>query len=438
MNRLFINYLTIPVLIFLAFTSCGGSSSKNPNLPTGENPKDYKFAASDLSRNESPNVPQSDMNELAAGNSEFAFDLYKEIKSAGGNLFYSPFSISQALAMTWAGARNNTEKQIADTLHFTLGQTGLHPAFNKLDLELQNRGQGAKGKDGKGFRLNIANSIWGQDGWSWLPDFLDTLALNYGAGMRLVDFKKLPDQCRVIINNWVEDRTEDRIKNLIPEGIITTDTRLVLVNAIYFNAAWKFPFKEENTKPGDFILLDGNKISADMMNQNEEHDYTEGDGYKACELKYDGDELSMIIVLPDSGRFDEIESSLSADFIDGIIDNLSDKSVNVTMPKYEFESQFSLADTLEAMGMPDAFSASADFSGMDGSLRLVITDVIHKAFIATDEAGTEAAAATAVILNEKGMPEFAEFKVDRPFIFLIRDIKTGAILFVGRVLNPKA
>ncbi len=425
--------------LIAAALSCAGSASQNPNLPPGENPDRYKFAASDVHRDQSPDVPPSELTELATGNTQFAFDLYQQLKGQmSTNIFCSPFSVSQALAMTWAGARGTTESQMSDTMHFTLGQAKLHPAFNKLDLELASRGEGAKGKDSEPFRLNIANSIWGQDGWSWLPAFLDTLALNYGAGMRLVDFAAAPNDCRVIINDWVENKTEDRIKDLLPEGIITTDTRLVLVNAIYFNAAWRFPFEEENTHPGSFHLLDGNAVTADLMEQAADIRYMEGDGYQAVEMEYDGRELSMVILLPSADRFQEIESSLDAAFIQQTIDGLQEATVSLTFPKFEYDSDFSLGDTLIAMGMPDAFSGTADFSGMDGTLRLYITAVVHKAFVSVDEAGTEAAAATAVVVGEKAIPQVEEFRADHPFVFFIRDIETGTILFVGRVLDPTA
>ncbi len=427
---------TILISMLVTILSCGSGGPGIPNLPPGENPEGYKFAASDYSRDTSPDVPQSDMVALADGNTEFAFDIYQELMGEDGNIFYSPFSISQALAMTYLGARGNTETQMADTLHYTLSQDDLHPAFNKLDIELHSRGVGAQGKDGEGFRLNIANSTWGQDGYSFLQGFLDALAINYGAGMRLVDFLHKPEECRGVINRWVEWKTEDRIVELIPPMLITIDTRLVLVNAIYFNAAWNTPFEEYATQPGDFTLLDRSTVTVPLMHQTEGHRYTEGDGFQACEIRYDGAELSMVILLPDIDRFDEIEASLSADFYNGIIDSFSGNSVDLTLPKFEYESDFQLADTLISMGMPDAFG-NADFSGMDGTRNLFISDVVHKAFVSVDEEGTEAAAATAVIMNEMAMPMGVEFRADHPFIFFIRDIQTGTILFIGRMLDPR-
>jgi len=394
---------------------------------------------SDKERINSPDVSMSEQASLVEGNSAFAFELYKALKEEEGNLFYSPYSISLALAMTYAGARGETAQQMADTLHFLLEQEMLHPAFNWLDAELASRGEGAEGKDGEGFRLNIVNAIWGQKDYEFLSDFLDVLAENYGAGLRILDFINETEQSRVAINDWVSDQTEGRIEDLIPQGAIDVLTRLVLTNAIYFNAAWAYPFDEEMTTDGPFYLLDGGQITVPMMKQTESFGYTEGEGYQAIELLYDGGELSMVILLPEAGKFEAFEEGLQGQQVNDIINGLQPTEVALTMPKFEFDSEFSLKDTLAGMGMPIAFTENADFSGMTGKPELLISDVVHKAFVAVDEAGTEAAAATAVIMDLTAVPEPpVEVTIDRPFIFLIRDIETGAILFVGRVLNPCA
>jgi serpin B len=384
----------------------------------------------------SPDVAEADLAELVPGNSAFAFDLYQAIREKDGNLFYSPYSISLALAMTYAGARGETEQQMADTLHYTIRQSYLHPAFNALDLELASRGEGAEGQDG-GFRLNIANSIWGQTGHSFLAEFLDILAENYGAGLRVLDFANAPEDSRVTINEWVSDETEGKIEDLLPPDSITSLTRLVLTNAIYFNAAWSHPFEEELTHDGTFNLLDGDQVTVPMMEQAEYFGYAEGEGYQAVELLYDGEELSMVILLPASGRFEEFASALDAERAASILRGIDPQKVHLTMPKFTYESGFSLKETLAAMGMPAAFTA-ADFSGMDGTHELFIGDVIHKAFISVDEAGTEAAAATAVVVPTAAPTPPREVTVDRPFVFMIRDIDTEAILFLGHVVNPSA
>ena len=396
---------------------------------------------SDKERITSLDVSPTEQTLLIEGNSAFAFQLYQALKGQEGNLFYSPYSISLALAMTYAGANGETAQQMADTLQFLLEQERLHPAFNWLDAELAKRGEGAQGKDGEGFRLNIVNAIWGQKDYEFLPAFLNALAENYGAGLRILDFITETEKSRLAINDWVSDQTEDRIKDLSPQDAIDALTRLVLTNAIYFNAAWAYPFDEDVTANGAFYLLDGGQVTVPMMRQTESFGYSDGEGYQAVELLYDGDELSMVVFLPEAGKFEAFEEGLQAEQADAIIKDLQNTQVTLTMPQFEFDSEFSLKDTLAGMGMRDAFSPDdADFSGMTGNPELFISDVVHKAFVAVDEAGTEAAAATAVIVGTTSAPGEppVEVTIDRPFIFLIRDIETGAILFVGRVLNPGA
>jgi len=400
-------------------------------------PVSFSILQSEKPRATSPEVDETDLAALVDGNGAFAFDLYRTLQEADGNLFYSPYCISQALAMTYAGARGETGQQMADTLHFALSQDNLHPAFNGLDIELSKRGEGAEGKDEEGFRLHIVNSIWGQQDFRFLAEFLDVLAENYGAGLRVLDFVNAPEESRITINDWVSEQTEGRIEDLIPEGVIDDLTRLVLTNAIYFNAAWQFPFEEDATADGTFYLLDGGEVVVPMMSQTESFGYYEGEDYQAVEMLYDGQELSMVIILPADGQFETFESAIDYQVIKGIISNLENQQVNLTMPKFEFESEFSLKKALTAMGMPVAFSPDADFSGMTGNRDLFIDNVLHKAFVSVDEAGTEAAAATAVVMTLTALPPPPiEVTVDRPFIFLIRDIETGAILFAGRVMNP--
>jgi serpin B len=426
MNRVFLYIVSVLMAtLMLGLAAC-------PRASAGE------LIKSDKQRDTAPEVNESELATLVDGNSAFAFNLYQQLRDKEGNLFYSPYSISLALAMTYAGARGETEQQMADALSFTLPQNQLHPAFNALALELASRGEGARGKDGDGFRLNIVNAIWGQRDYEFLAEFLDRLAVNYGAGLRVLDFVGAPEESRVAINDWVAEQTEDRIEDLIPAGLINPNTRLVLTNAIYFNAAWLYPFEEDLTRDGAFYLLDGSKATVPMMHQTEAFGYAEGDGYQAVELPYDGDELSMVILLPASGQFETFEAALDAEQVEGIIGSLENREVNLTMPKFEFDSSFSLKEALSALGMPIAFSDGADFSRMTGNRDLFIADVVHKAFVSVDEAGTEAAAASGVVMELTAMPETVEVTIDRPFIFLIRDIETGAILFVGRTLNPAA
>lgn len=383
------------------------------------------------------NASQPDIAALVDDNTDFAMALYQVLKQQNGNLFYSPYSISEALAMTYGGARNETEKQMADALGFSLSQAQLHAAFNYLDAALASRGQGAKGKDDQPFVLKVVNAIWGQKDFSFNSNYLDLLAQNYGAGLRILDFIKSPEASRTAINDWVAQQTEQRIKDLIPQGSINDMTRLVLTNAVYFNGGWQTPFDKALTKDGPFFLPNGQKVTVPMMYQSESTGYAAGSGYQAVELKYDGGELSMVIILPTSGTFSTFESSLDGRKLQTIISGLKNNEVNLTMPKFQFDSSFGLKSALTTLGMPVAFSDSADFSGMDGKTDLQIQDVVHKAFISVDEAGTEAAAASGVVVGTTAMPVNVEtVTLDHPFIFLIRDTATGAIVFTGRVTDP--
>jgi serpin B len=416
------------ILIVLAAIMVIGTAACAP-------PAAGNVVQSDKPRDKSPEASGPDLAALVDGNTAFAFDLYRILKDEDGNLFYSPYSISQALAMTYAGARGETAAEMAATLDFTLPQDRLHPAFNSLDLALASRGEGAAGKDGEGFRLNVVNAIWGQQGFDFLPEYLDALAENYGAGLRLLDFINQAEPSRVTINDWVADQTEQRIKDLIPEGVIDEMTRLVLTNAIYFNAAWEYPFSEKATANGDFHLLDGSKITVPMMHNTDTFGYYASDGYQAVELPYDGNELAMVIIMPDD--FKSFEASLTGEQVAQIVDSLEYQRINLSMPKFEYDYRLGLKDALADLGMNTAFTDGADFSGMDGRRDLYIQDVLHKAFVSVDEAGTEAAAATGVVVGITSAP-MVSVTLDHPFIYLIRDIETGAVLFVGRVLDPSA
>ena len=407
-----------------------------------------RVTRSAITRDNSPEVDASNVSALVNDNTAFAFDLYKAMNDSEGNLFFSPYSISLALAMAYAGARGDTERQMADTLHFNLAQDRLHSAFNALDLSLTDQTMDDEVDDSDGFLLNVANSVWTQEGYDFLPEYLDTLALYYGGGARSLDFRRNPKAASDHINDWVAEETEDLIKNLIPPDAIDEFTRLVLANAIYFKAAWDTAFDERATTNQPFHKLDGSERDVPMMRQQSNFLYTAGDDYHAVDLPYTGGKMAMTILLPDDGKFSEFEESLSGESVKAILDRLDDELVRLTMPKFETESDFSLSRTLKDMGMPDAFDdESANFSGMDGRLCrakgdicLLISDVLHKAFISVDEAGTEAAAATTVIVaGTKAIevdPEPIELIVDRPFLFIIRHLETDTIMFLGRVLNP--
>jgi len=384
-------------------------------------------------------IALKNVTELAAANTVFAIDLYDALPEEG-NLFFSPLSIYTALAMISAGAHGDTLAQMEETIHFPFSQEQLHTAFYALNWVLERRQYLPEGR-GEGFTLNLVNSIWAQEGYRFLTDFLDVLAGSYGTEVHPADFAADPDAVRDTINLWVEEATHDRIVDLIPGGAITKETLLALVNAIYFNAPWAFPFDKRHTASGPFTLLDGTEVEVPLMHETELLGYAEGDQYQAVELDYNGNDLSMVVILPKLGAFEAVNASLSFAFISQVIGDLSREHVILTLPKFTVEWTGLLNDILAGLGMPDAFNSSvADFSGIDGRRVFFIGAVIHKAFVSVDEAGTEAAAATAVIMVGAApgfQPTYYEVNVNRPFLFFIRDKETQAILFVGRVVYPR-
>src|SRR5260221_1948836 len=377
---------SLALLPALLLPACGGAPAAS-------------IVQSNLQRITSPQVPSADAQTLVDGNNAFALDIYQTLRSENGNLILSPFSISLALAMTYAGARGETESQMADTLHFDLPQGQLHPAFNALDQDLATRGK-AKSDSENPLQLNIANAVWAEQTYPFLQDYLDLIASNYGAGIRLADFVNQYSSIRKEINNWVYDQTQKKIKDLIPDGALNPATRMVLVNAIYFKADWLSQFDANDTSDSPFHLLDGTDVTVKMMSQGMSAPYYAGNGYQAVELPYAGDTAAMDIFVPDAGNFDAFESTLNADVFSTTLTNLQSSSLMLSLPKFTFESEFNLSATLKSMGMTSAFdSDKADFSGMTAKNDLFISDVIHKAFVAVDEKGTEAAAATAVIME---------------------------------------
>jgi len=402
---------------------------------------------SDLQRAADVQVPQSDADALAAGNRAFAIDLYHQLSSKDGNLIFSPYSISLAMAMVDAGARDKTADQINTAMHFTLPSAQLHPAFNALDTTLESLGipqdtaQPTTPFDsGNDFQLNVANALWGQADYQFLSDYLDLLAQNYGAGLHTLDFQQDPEAARKLINDWVSDNTQQKIKDLFAQGTINNNTRLVLANAIYFKASWLSTFEQTATKDGPFTLLDGSQVNVPMMTSGKTAKaYYMGSDYTAVALPYSGSQVEMIIVLPTKENFKTFEKGLNSNKLEEVLNGLSPNRVDLTMPKFKVETNISLNDELAAMGVSDAFNPNqADFSGMDGKRDLFISQVIHKAFIQTDESGTEAAAATGIAMEASSMPveNPPQVIVDHPFLFYIYDQTTGTILFEGRVLDP--
>jgi len=403
------------------------------------NPNNVFFAQSDLVRDLEPVVNEAQMGDLAVANTEFAFNFFDQIRDSDGNLIFSPLSLSLALSMAMAGAEGDTRQEMVDALSLQ-NLEEIDPAFNALLLKIESSEKALDEESGTPFQLNIANSSWSQSGFEFKQPFLDTLAMNYGAGMYLADFSQDPEAARQAINDWVEDETEDKIKDLIPQGAIKPLTRLVLANAIYFNGAWLYPFQENGTQPAPFTLLDGTQVSVDMMKLSDKDlAYYRGENYQAVRLPYQSKDFSMLLVLPDEGIFEEVQSQLGSSVFPGLTGNFQYTPVNLRMPKFDFETALNANEVLKQLGMQLAFIAdAADFSGMTDAADLYISDVVHKATITVDEFGTEAAAATAVIMVTKSMPisDPVSLILDRPFFFAIEHQPTGTILFLGRVVAP--
>jgi serpin B len=392
----------------------------------------------------------ADLPTVVAENNAFAFDLYQQLRGGSGSLFFSPLSISAALAMTYAGAAGATARQMADVFHWALPGDRLHPAFGELIARLLGQSAGASappGDQASKFIFDIANSLWGQSNYQFYDDFLDTLAEDYHAPLVLHDFRHSAEAGRTLINDWVSDKTHDRIKDLLKPGDINGATRLVLVNAIYMKAAWQYQFDEAETRPQTFHLP-GQDLTVEMMHQTNRYKYAEGDGYQVLELPYAGTSMSMDIFLPSAGAFDAFEQGLSAETTGAILDKLRTCEVSLSLPKFKVEQEMELSAVLKALGMTDAFDPdAADFSGIhDSSLDgeyLSIGWVRHKAWIEVKEDGAEAAAATAVGMVATtcvgwNPPPPVPFTADRPFIYVIRDTATGSTLFMGRVSDASS
>jgi len=373
----------------------------------------------------------SSVETVVQGNTEFALALYQRLRTEEGNLFFSPYSISTALAMTYAGARGNTAVQMAQALHFLLDQEQLHSAFAWLEAKLSDVGR--KGQ----VQLKVANALWPQEEYDLLEEFLALTKQYYGVLITAVDYGD-PETARGTINAWVEEKTENKIQELIPPGILDALTSLVLVNAIYFKGNWASQFDQSRTRDAPFWVTPDEPVQVPMMDQEHEFRYGESDGLQILELPYAGDDLSMVVLLPRKiDGLPELEERLTVENLTRWTKNLRPRGVQVFLPRFEITFPFRLDDTLKLMGMVDAFGGDSDFSGMDGTKLLYIGAVLHKAFVAVNEEGTEAAAATAVIMIAKCLPPPPPvFRADHPFIFLIRENSTGSILFIGRVVNP--
>jgi serpin B len=374
---------------------------------------------------------QPNTRPVVEGNTQFAIDLYHQLRTQDGNLFCSPFSISTALAMTSSGARGRTLEQMTRALHLP-DQKDLHPSLGHLLREVN--GGGRK----RGYQLRAVNALFGQKGHPFLKDFIALNRKHYGAGLQEVDFRDDTEGARRTINGWVEKQTNEKIKELIKPRVLRSNDRLVLTNAIHFQGEWSTEFKKENTRDGDFHVAPGRKVTVPLMHQTARYGYAEDRDVLVLGMPYKGTDLDMVVVLPrDAGGLTAVEKNLTPAKLNGWLKALRTRTVAVTFPRFQMTSAFELKRPLMALGMTDAFGGSADFSGMDGTSTLYLAAVIHQAHLDVNEKGTEAAAATAVVARVKSKPLVTEFRADHPFLLLIRDFRSGSILFLGRVVSPR-
>jgi serpin B len=382
---------------------------------------------------------RADRSTVVQGNSEFAFDLYARVRTGDGNVCFSPYSVSNALAMTYAGARGQTATQMSRVLHFPFGGDRLHSAFATVISDLNGPSSGRKTE------LAVANALWPQTGFPIDPVFRAIVQKQYGGGLQPLDFATRPEKARATINGWVEQQTRDRIKDLIPEGAIGPVTRLVLTNAIYFKGDWMHAFREADTRKEAFKLSGGRDIGdVPLMHQRHVLRFLDGGDFRTLELPYRDNELSMIVLLPNLvDGLGALEQTLTPARVANWLARMTDYDVDITLPRFKVAAQFQLQEALSSLGMPLAFSSRADFSAIASTAPpLQLSAVIHKAFVEVNEKGTEAAAATAATMHLTSLqlprePK-AVFRADHPFLFVVRDNATGSLLFVGRVVNPLA
>jgi serpin B len=425
----------VSCVVLSLMCGCVGTRTGNPgniDVPAG-----VEVARSELARVSDPSLSDADRARFGTDNRAFAFALYRELAAKPGNLFFSPYSISTALAMTYAGAKGDTAAEMKEALCFGLSPDTLHAAFNATDVALAKRktevptgGDPGATQTGNGFELTVTNQAWGRKGYAFVDTYLDTLAQNYGAGLFLLDFDP-PDSARVVINDWVAEQTRDRIKDLLPMGSIKDNTQLVLTNAIYFKASWLYKFDKSATKPAVFHGADS-EGEVDTLHATMELNYAEIAGVQMVELPYISRNAAMLLVLPSAA-----EVTLDAEQFDALHAALGEHAVTLSLPKWSFESENPLKEPLQALGMEAAFDMSlADFTGMHTPRELYVDAVFHKAFVAVDEDGTEAAAATAVVIGDESEPQRVTVDFDRPFLFAVYDKPTGQVLFLGRVVQP--
>ncbi len=427
MNR---KVLTIIIIVFSLGVFLSGCTAKSI-----KSLDDNKTSIKPKKSLDDSEISIDGLSAVIEANNNFAFDLYSKYKIEEGNIFFSPYSISTALAMIYEGAKGQTAKEIQSVFHFpkddSVRRSGYANLYNKIN------------KEDKLYKLSTANALWAELNYTFLDEYFNLIDKYYDGQVTNLDFKKDSENSRITINNWVEDKTNNKIKDLIPVGAISNMTRLVLTNSVYFKGEWLKQFNENETQDEDFRTSLKNSVKVKMMKKTGKEakfGYIENDKLQILEMPYSGEDLSMLVLLPKDGDMKSLENSITSENLSKWKKNISNQRVDIYIPKFKFETKYFMKNTLSEMGMPTAFKG-ADFSGMTGNKDLYISQVIHQAFVDVSEEGTEATAATAVVMTEKSMgPDMGSiiptFRADHPFIFIIQQKKSGNILFMGRVTNP--
>ncbi len=432
MKRLLLTCLA--VLFFLsACVPITPQPDPNTDLPTEEK----EMLTGKVDYNPNPQYTSEETVKLADANNQFAFDLYQQLKSGQGNLLYSPYSLFQALTMVYGGARGDTADQFEQVLHYSFSEEEIHRVSNALNIALSSK-SGSSDQDDQTFILEIANALWAQQNGHIEESYLDLLYENYAAGMRTVDFSQ-SQEAADLINQWAKEHTNDRIKEIATPSMFNANTRLALTNAVYFKGAWRLPFMAANTHKQDFKLLSGEAVEVDMMTAFEEFRALKNDQVQMVELGYYNSPMVMDLIAPVDGNWEAFSQTLTTGLLEDYLNQLSTNRVNLSLPKFKIETpEMDLINPMQALGLIDVFGMNADLSGMTGDKSLLISTLVQKAFIDVNEAGTEAAAVTIAVAQEKGMisPEPITISFDSPFLYLIRDTDTGTILFIGQLIQP--
>lgn len=384
-----------------------------------------------------PDYTPEEITSLAEANNRFAFDLYQQLNEDQGNLLYSPYSLFQALTMVYAGARGDTAEQFEQALHYPLTTDEIHRVSNALNIALSSQ-KNNTAEDDRAFTLEIANALWAQRDAHVEQAYLDLLSEFYADGMHTLDFSQ-SQQAADLINRWAQENTNDKIKEIATPNMFNVNTRLALTNAVYFKGAWLLPFRQDRTQKADFTLLNGENVEVEMMMTTENLRALKNDQIQVVELQYYDSPVVMDLIAPLEGSWQAFSRSLTSDLLEDYLDQLDKNKVNLSLPKFKIEkANMDMIDPMMNLGLVDVFGMNADLSGMTGDKSLLISTLVQKAFIDVNEAGTEAAAVTIAVAEEKAMisPDPLTITFDKPFLFLIRDTSTGAIVFIGQFMQP--